>query len=68
MSPFWPASGWGLGQVTWVAQPMSADAVPTNPTGWPYVWNHIFGWANDAYVLPGQGKSPTIAIFESSNR
>jgi hypothetical protein len=52
VSPFIARRGWGLGQVTWVAQPMSSDSVPMNPTGWPYVWNHIFGWANDAYVIP----------------
>jgi hypothetical protein len=54
VSPFIARKGWGLGQVTWVAQPMSSDAVPVNPTGWPYVWNRIFGFANDAYVKPAK--------------
>ena len=49
----------GLGQVTWVAQPLTTDVQPGNTLGWPYVWLHVLGWRNDAYVPPPPPSSGT---------
>ena len=51
-TPYLARRAAGLGQVTWVAQPLTADAQPANADGWPYVWMHVFGWRSDAYVVP----------------
>jgi hypothetical protein len=57
VSPFLVRRPFGLGQVTWVAMPMQADSRLSSATGWPYVWDRIFGWSNDAFVLPS-GENP----------
>jgi hypothetical protein len=51
-TPWLARKSFGLGEVTWVAQPLSTDAAPNNVTAWPYIWDRIFGWKNDSYVLP----------------
>ena len=52
LTPYLARKAVGLGQVTWVAQPLTADAQPRNQDGWPYVWLTVLGWRNDAYVVP----------------
>ncbi len=51
-SPYLARKSYGIGEVTWVAQPLTTESAPTNPTAWPYIWDQIFGWKSDAYVLP----------------
>jgi hypothetical protein len=51
-TPYIARKPYGLGQVTWFAQPLTVEATPPNPTGWPHVWNHIFDWKDNSYVLP----------------
>jgi hypothetical protein len=51
-SPFLARKAYGLGEVTWVAQQLTTRTTPQNGTGWPYVWDKIFGWTSDGYVLP----------------
>ncbi len=51
-TPYLARKAVGLGQVTWVAQPLTVDAQPANINGWPYVWAHVFGWRSDAYTPP----------------
>ena len=58
-SPYLARRAVGLGQVTWVAQPLTTEAQPINPDGWPYVWMHVFGWRSDAYVKPPQAANGT---------
>ena len=53
-SPYLARRAAGLGSVTWVAQPLTVEAQPTNVAGWPYVWLSVFGWRSDAYVPPPQ--------------
>ena len=53
-TPYLARRAAGLGQVTWVAQPLTTDAQPANEYGWPYVWMHVFGWRSDAFVPPPQ--------------
>jgi hypothetical protein len=50
-TPYIARGPYGLGCVTWVAQDLGNSAI-TGPTtaGWPYVWDHVFGWANDTYL------------------
>lgn len=47
-SPYIARGPYGLGCVTWVAQDLGSQAItgPNNP-GWPYVWDHVFGWNKD---------------------
>ncbi len=52
-TPYLARKAYGSGQVTWVAQNLSVDTLPTNPTGWPHVWDKVFGWKSSAYILPG---------------
>ncbi len=52
VTPYLARKAYGLGQVTWVAQPLTVDNVPANPTGWPHVWNRVFGWKDNSFVLP----------------
>ncbi len=51
-TPYLARRAYGLGEVTWVAQDLATDSVPSNPVGWPYVWAAVFGWRNDAYSMP----------------
>ncbi len=51
-TPYLARRAAGLGQVTWVAQPLTVEAQPANADGWPYVWMHVFGWRSDAFVVP----------------
>ena len=51
-TPYLARKAVGLGQVTWVAQPLTVDAQPGNVNGWPYVWTHVFGWRSDVYCPP----------------
>jgi hypothetical protein len=57
-TPYLARRAAGLGQVTWVAQPLTTDAQPSNPSGWPYVWLTVLGWRNDAYVPPPLPSGP----------
>ena len=50
-TPYLARKSFGMGQVTWVAQQLSTEAAPMNPTGWPYVWDKVMGWKNKSYVL-----------------
>ncbi len=62
----------GLGQVTWVAQPLTVDAQPANANGWAYVWLHVMGWRSDAYLPPPQsaasGSSSDPAVKAREDR
>jgi hypothetical protein len=55
-TPYLARQAYGLGEVTWVAQPLTTEAAPTNTTGWPYVWDKVMGWKSDIYVLPDKHK------------
>ena len=57
-TPFLARKPYGLGQVTWVAQPLTTESAPNNATGWPYVWDKVFGWRSNAYILPDK-ESPS---------
>ncbi|HXE53593.1 MAG TPA: hypothetical protein VN541_11280, partial [Tepidisphaeraceae bacterium] len=50
-SPYIARIPYGLGSVTWVANDVG-DPKITGPkaTGWPYIWDEIFGWKNDTHV------------------
>jgi len=48
-TPYVARKAFGLGQVTWVAQQLTAGAAPANAVGWPYVWDKVMGWKNDSY-------------------
>jgi len=49
-TPYIARIPYGLGSVTWIAQDLGDRAIATKTTGWPYVWDHVFGWNNDTYV------------------
>ena len=51
-TPYLARRSYGLGEVVWVAQPLTTESAPTNVTAWPYVWDKVFGWTSDGYVLP----------------
>ncbi len=50
-TPYLARKAYGLGEVTWLAQQLTADICPMNPTGWPYVWDQVMGWKNISYNL-----------------
>ena len=56
---------YGLGSVTWVAQDLGDRAIATKTTGWPYVWDHVFGWNNDTYVKSDAGEKEQARFSES---
>ena len=55
-TPWLVRRGIGLGSVTWVAQDLGDPALrgvrdlkggmPNDSAGWPYIWDHVFGWNN----------------------
>lgn len=50
-TPYLARAPYGLGCVTWVAQDLGNQQITgTDTTGWPYVWDHIFGWSNDTHL------------------
>ncbi len=51
-TPYLARKAYGLGEVTWVAQPLTTESAPLNNSGWPYVWDQVMGWKSDIYVLP----------------
>ncbi len=52
-TPYLVRGSYGLGQVTWVAQDLGDPAIAGKATtGWPYIWDKVFGWKNETYVLP----------------
>jgi hypothetical protein len=52
-TPYLVRSAYGLGQVAWVAQDLGNPVIVSRATtGWPYVWDQVFGWNNDTYVQP----------------
>lgn len=55
-TPYLARKAYGLGEVVWVAQPLTTEAAPTNATAWPYVWDKVFGWNSDGYILPDKHK------------
>lgn len=54
-SPWLVRKVWGSGGVTWVAQDLGAASL-TRPidTGWPQVWDYVFGWKNRTKVETNQ--------------
>jgi hypothetical protein len=50
-TPYLARKAYGLGQVTWVAQQLTTESAPVNATAWPYIWDQVFGWKNNTYVL-----------------
>jgi hypothetical protein len=53
LTPYLVRAAYGLGQVTWVAHDLGNSAITSTATaGWPYVWDKVFGWKNDTYVIP----------------
>ena len=50
-TPYIARGPYGLGSVTWIAQDLGDPTITgPNTSGWPYIWMHVFGWANDAYL------------------
>ncbi len=55
-TPWLARRGIGLGSVTWVAQDLgdpalrgvrdSTGGMLSESVGWPYIWDHVFGWNN----------------------
>jgi hypothetical protein len=57
-TPYLARGPYGLGCVTWVAQDLGNPTITgPNTAGWVYVWDHVFGWSNDAH-LPND-RTPT---------
>jgi hypothetical protein len=51
LSPYIARGPYGLGSVTWVAQDLGDPKLYGIATArWPYVWDKVFGWANDTHV------------------
>lgn len=45
-------NAWGLGSVTWVAQNLGNPTLAgTNSSGWPHVWDKVFGWKNNTILV-----------------
>jgi hypothetical protein len=55
-TPYLARKSYGLGEVTWVAQPLTTESAPTNVTAWPYIWDQVLGWKSDGYVPPADRK------------
>jgi hypothetical protein len=53
LTPYLVRGAYGLGQVTWVADDLGNPAITSKAAaGWPYIWDKVFGWKNDTYVIP----------------
>ena len=58
LTPYIARGPYGLGCVTWVAQDLGNPAITgPNTTGWPYVWDAVFGWRNETRVPQDQTES-----------
>jgi hypothetical protein len=51
-TPYLARKAYGLGEVVWVAQPLTTESAPNNITAWPYIWDQVLGWKSDGYVPP----------------
>ena len=51
-TPYIARNAYGLGAVTWVAQDLG-DRILTGPnsSGWPHVWDKVFGWKNNTVLI-----------------
>lgn len=59
-SPFLARNAYGLGAVTWVAQDLGDEKIIGNTSsGWPHVWDRVFGWRNSTIVRRGNLQDPT---------
>ena len=56
-TPYLARKAYGLGEVVWVAQQLTAGVAPENPVGWPYVWNRVMGWRSDAYSVASDART-----------
>ena len=61
-TPYLARKSYGLGQVTWVAQQLTTESAPGNPTSWPYIWDKVFGWKSAGYVLPDKQSPDDLPI------
>lgn len=63
-TPYIARHPYGLGSVTWVAQDLGDPAI-TGPgmTGWPYVWDRVFGWKNDLRIKDDYEKRDEEAVL-----
>jgi hypothetical protein len=68
-TPYLARRSYGLGQVAWVAQPLTTESAPTNITAWPYIWDQVLGWKSDGYVPPSDKKriedNPGLELYLS---
>jgi len=66
VTPYMARMPCGLGCVTWVAQDLGNRAI-TGPdtTGWPYVWDKVFGWRNDTRIPQDQTEVDRKAYEET---
>jgi hypothetical protein len=64
-TPYIARIPYGLGSVTWVAQDLGDKAIASQTTGWPYVWEKVFGWNNDTYTKSDSSESDQARFTES---
>jgi hypothetical protein len=57
-TPYIARIPYGLGSVTWVAQDLGNSLI-TGPktSGWPYVWDAVFGWKNGTRIFTDHVKA-----------
>lgn len=54
-TPYIARAPYGMGCVTWVAQDLGNRAITgSDTTGWPYVWDKVFGWRNETRIPQDQ--------------
>jgi len=42
----------GLGSVAWVAEDLGDPLLSLTTSGWPMIWDHVFGWNNSTVLNP----------------
>jgi hypothetical protein len=63
-SPYIARSAYGLGSVTWVAQDLASPSVTgRNSSGWPHVWDRVFGWKNKTVVVKTDSPRDRVNVW-----
>lgn len=63
-TPYIARNAVGLGSVTWVAQDLGDRVITSNKSsGWPYVWDRVFGWSNATVVIKSTDQAKRNEIW-----
>lgn len=50
-TPYLVRKIYGLGSVTWIGIDLGEPKFSARMSGWPRIWDHVFGWNNNSFTL-----------------